>query len=116
MSKRSKPAHSLDIDIRFLLANERTLLAWIRTALALIGGGIAVTFVANDSHYGAIAGLGAVAFGALMALIGYVRYQAADAAIRAGKLPPTGAAGILVVAAVVIFALVLIVARELQLL
>jgi putative membrane protein len=29
-------------DYRFTLANERTFLAWIRTALALIAGGIAV--------------------------------------------------------------------------
>jgi putative membrane protein len=29
-------------DYRFTLANERTYLAWIRTGLALIGGGLAV--------------------------------------------------------------------------
>jgi putative membrane protein len=29
-------------DYRFSLANERTYLAWIRTALALVGGGLAV--------------------------------------------------------------------------
>jgi putative membrane protein len=29
-------------DYRFTLANERTFLAWIRTGLALIGGGLAV--------------------------------------------------------------------------
>jgi putative membrane protein len=29
-------------DYRFTLANERTFLAWIRTALGLVAGGIAV--------------------------------------------------------------------------
>lgn len=29
-------------DYRFTLANERTFLAWIRTALALLAGGVAV--------------------------------------------------------------------------
>jgi inner membrane protein YidH len=32
-----------DVDPRFSLANERTFLAWIRTALALISIGLAVT-------------------------------------------------------------------------
>lgn len=31
-----------DPDYRFSLANERTFLAWLRTALALLGGGVAL--------------------------------------------------------------------------
>ncbi|WP_262459776.1 YidH family protein [Alloalcanivorax balearicus] len=34
-------------DPRFTLANERTFLAWIRTALALLAGGIAMEAFAN---------------------------------------------------------------------
>lgn len=116
MLKWKKPKHNLDIDIRFLLANERTLLAWIRTALTLIAGGVAVAFISTDSRYGTVAGMGAVAFGGLLALIGYIRYQVADTAIRAGKLPATGISGILVVLGVVIFAATLIIARELKVL
>jgi len=101
--------------VRFLLANERTLLAWVRTGLTLIAGGVAVAFIATDSKYGTVAGLGAIAFGGLLALIGYIRYHMADAAIRAGKLPPTGIGGLLVVIGVVVFAVLLILARELQL-
>ena len=113
MFKWKKAKNDLDIDIRFLLANERTLLAWVRTGLTLIAGGVAVAFIAPERGYGTIAGLGAIGFGGLLALIGYIRYQVADAAIRSGKLPPTGVGGILVVAGVVAFSIVLITAREL---
>ncbi len=116
MFKWKKPKNDLDVDIRFLLANERTMLAWVRTALTLIAGGVAVAFISTDSQYGTVAGMGAVAFGGLLALIGYIRYQVADAAIRAGKLPATGMSGIVTVFGVVVFAALLIVAREMNIL
>lgn len=112
MFKWQKPKNELDIDIRFLLANERTLLAWVRTGLTLIAGGVAVAFIANEPGYGTVAGIGAIAFGGALALIGYIRYQVADAAIRSGKLPPTGISGILVVGGVVAFSIVLVIVKE----
>ncbi|KUJ67244.1 hypothetical protein ACZ90_29615 [Streptomyces albus subsp. albus] len=36
-------------DYRFSLANERTFLAWLRTALALVGGGFAVDQLLPDT-------------------------------------------------------------------
>lgn len=115
MFKWKKPANELDIDVRFLLANERTLLAWVRTGLTLIAGGVAVAFISTDSGYGTLAGIGAIGFGGLLALIGYIRYQLTDAAIRAGKLPARGVGSIFVVAGVVVFALSLLIMRNLQL-
>lgn len=114
MFKRQKPKNYLDVDIRFLLANERTLLAWVRTGLTLIAGGVAVAFIATDAGYGAVAGIGAIAFGGALSLIGYIRYQVADAAIRSGKLPPTGVGGMLVVAGVVAFSIALVIAKEVK--
>lgn len=35
-------SHGAEPDARFSLANERTFLAWIRTALALLAGGVAL--------------------------------------------------------------------------
>ena len=52
-SRRSRFAERLlrggsEPDPRFTLANERTFLAWIRTSLALVAGGIAVeAFIAD---------------------------------------------------------------------
>lgn len=37
-------------DARFTLANERTFLAWIRTGLALIAGGVALELLGLDLH------------------------------------------------------------------
>lgn len=39
-------------DYRFSLANERTFLAWIRTSLALVGGGFAVDQFLPDLRWG----------------------------------------------------------------
>lgn len=57
-------------DYRFSLANERTFLAWIRTALALIGGGFAVDQFLPELVWGVRAGLalGLLAAGVLCAL------------------------------------------------
>jgi putative membrane protein len=97
----------LDPDVRFLLANERTLLAWVRTALALIGGGLALTQLGNGASRPGF-GLGAIAMGAAMAMVGYARYRAADRAIRSGRLPKNGRGPAIQVAGVVALAMVLV--------
>jgi putative membrane protein len=80
-------------DYRFTLANERTFLAWIRTALALIAGGVAVTqlvpaFAVPGGRH--VLGVLLTAGGGLLAALAVRRWQRVQAAIRRdADLPPT---------------------------
>ena len=112
MAKRKK-VEKIKPDAQFVLANDRTLLAWIRTGLTLIAGGVAVAFIAGNVKYGPLAGYGAIVAGGLIAATGYYRYQSADKAMRQGKLPPVGRGGLWVVVGVGVFAAVLIFIKSL---
>jgi putative membrane protein len=103
-----KTAQELDVDTRFLLANDRTLLAWIRTSLAIEAGGLVLIQLHPDEKW---LGIIVAAFGAAVALIGYARYRDADKAIRAGRLPSAGVGPLLEVGLVVILAIGLSVAQ-----
>src|SRR5215217_5450008 len=78
-------------DYRFSLANERTLLAWLRTGLALVAGGVAVATYAPDLgvRWGSTAvALGLVLIGLGTAVAGYRRWRANEDAIAAGRALP----------------------------
>lgn len=107
MGKYHKEPEMLDPDVRFLLANERTLLAWVRTGLTLQAGGFALTHISGDSALGKIAGVVAVIFGGVVAVIGYRRFKAADRAIRSNTLPEVGRGPAVEVAVVVMIAILL---------
>ena len=74
-------------DYRFSLANERTFLAWIRTALALIGGGFAVDQFLPGLAWGIRAGmaLGLLAAGVLCALRAVNHWVRCERAMRRGE-------------------------------
>ena len=80
-------------DYRFTLANERTLLAWLRTALAVVAGGVAVATYAPDLGVpwgsGAVA-LGLVLIGLATSVSGYRRWRANEEAIRDDRPLPQG--------------------------
>ena len=90
----------LDVDARFLLANERTLLAWVRTSLTLlaVGGGLA-QFGRDLPGERALAACLTVV-GIASAVLGGVRYARADRALRRGDLPRGGRSPFWVSAAV----------------
>lgn len=78
---------SQEVDYRFLLANERTFLAWVRTALALIAGGVALdqfVVVAGARDLVAFLGIFAISLGAIVAVLGIVQWRRADRAMRSG--------------------------------
>jgi putative membrane protein len=97
-------------DPRFSLANERTFLAWVRTALALLAGGVGLEAL----HIPAQAGLRLAAAGVLLVLgllavvqgwIGWARTERSLRLARAIPGPTVGAViavGVLVAAVLVV--------------
>jgi putative membrane protein len=120
-SRRSRFAERLlpggtEPDPRFTLANERTFLAWIRTSLALLAGGIAVEAFTTDVFPEPIRrGLSVLLLllGMLLSAGSAVRWLRVEASLRSNRplpLPLIGpllAAGCAVAAAVVIAVVVL---------
>lgn len=114
-SPRRLRAEGRTPDYRFSLANERTFLAWIRTALALVAGGIAVDQFLTGMTWGmrtAIA-LALLAGGALCAVRAVNHWVRCERAMRRGEDLPvsrfpallgvaTAAAALLVVVTVVL--------------
>ena len=82
-----------DPDYRFTLANERTFLAWNRTALALIAGGIAVVQLLPDlepTWLRRLLGVPVVLLGGAIGGLSYRRWQRYERAMRTGaSLPPS---------------------------
>ena len=88
-------------DVRFSYANERTFLAWNRTALALIAAGLAVTTLLPklDVDYGRrIIGVPLIALCAYLAWTSYRRWEDNERAMRLGQpLPPSNLPRVLAV-------------------
>jgi putative membrane protein len=100
-------------DYRFSLANERTFLAWIRTALALVAGGIAVDQFLTGLRGGVRTAISVavLACAALCAFRAVNHWMRCERAMRRGEDLPvsrfpvllataTGLAAVLVLAAV----------------
>lgn len=118
MHTRSKLAQRLlpggsEPDPRFTLANERTFLAWIRTALALMAGGIAVEAFTADIFLPDVRKLLAIALlllGLLLSASACVRWLNVERAMRSQAplplpllVPVLSAGGALVTAVLIVF-------------
>ncbi|MER5491954.1 YidH family protein [Streptomyces sp. NPDC002454] len=98
-------------DYRFSLANERTFLAWLRTALALIGGGFAVDQFLPDLNTGWRIGLALALLvaGVLCALRAVNHWVRCERAMRRGEDLPVSRFPALLSLAVAVVALVMVV-------
>jgi len=109
-------ADGVEPDARFTYANERTFLAWNRTALALIATGVAATQLLPrfDFDFGRRAlGLPLIALGGFVAVTSYREWRSRQGAMRRGeplphsRVPTILAGGISVLAVVAIVLAVL---------
>lgn len=88
-----------DPDYRFSLANERTFLAWIRTALAILAGGVLLEQFSTRIGPHVVVVILAIVLGsmsAVLAVLSYLRWRANEIAMRHGhRLPLTVAVPLL---------------------
>lgn len=90
--QHSPDRHDDDVDPRFLLANERTFLAWGRTALALVAAGLAVTQLLDrfDLPGGRrLLGLPLILLGGVIAWLSHRRSNQIEHALRQGLTLPS---------------------------
>jgi putative membrane protein len=95
-------------DPRFSMANERTSLAWMRTALALVGGGVAIVSLsglATLPRWSALVGAAACLGGGMLAVRAVTAWARVERALRMRQPLPspralvTLAGGVIVLAA-----------------
>lgn len=88
-------AHGDEPDPRFTLANERTFLAWMRTALALIASGIALELLGLDLHpqLRLASSLVLIAAGVVTPLLGWIGWARTERAMRVGAPLPASVLG-----------------------
>jgi inner membrane protein YidH len=93
-------------DYRFSLANERTFLAWIRTALSLLAGGVLLEqFATKLEPRLVVVGLaiGLAALSTVLCGVAYFRWKANEIAMRLDRpLPSTIAIPLLTLAAAIV--------------
>jgi putative membrane protein len=88
---RSLYALGSEPDPRFSMANERTALAWVRTALAFVAGGVGLTSVAKIAGLSRLLDVVAAALcvlGALLAVVAVLGWRRRELAMRLDRPLP----------------------------
>lgn len=97
-------------DYRFSFANERTFLAWIRTALALLAAGVGIDVVDLDMPARLQRGLTVllILLGLASAIVAWVRWGLAERAMRRQHPLPSFGFGALFTVMLAVTAIVLV--------
>lgn len=112
MTARQPESGNNPLDYRFTLANERTFLAWIRTSLGLLAGGVAVETLVQPYRIAGVRtaiGVACIVLAVVLAVGSYTHWRDAERAMRAGgELPrsvmvPILATGVAVVSLLACF-------------
>lgn len=101
-----KPARESQVEVREHLANERTLLAWVRTGVGLVSVGLVVeragALVAAGGGGAAgvteLFGLAVAALGMLALILGTVQFVRNRRRIKTGQFVPAAASYVIVAA------------------
>lgn len=97
-------------DPRFTLANERTFLAWVRTALAMLAGGVALHALAvpATAWVRSVLVIGLVGLGGVVCAFAYVRWARVERAMRRREPLPSFGLGLVITTVLVVAAALLV--------
>ena len=113
MSEENKGAEHGQTEVREHLANERTLLSWVRTGVSLISIGLVVeragalvdaSMKVGSTSASELFGLALALLGALTLIIGTTQFLTNRRRISTGEFVPSAAAYLIIVAGSLVFA------------
>jgi putative membrane protein len=98
-------------DPRFTLANERTFLAWVRTSLAMLAGGVALHALAvpATTWVRTVLVVGLIGLGGVLCAFAYVRWAKVERAMRRREPLPSFGLGLAITVVLVVVAALLVV-------
>lgn len=101
-------SEGVEPDPRYVLANERTFLAWIRTGIAFIAGGIALSAIPlnRDESLRKWLAVVALTIGALLALWAWFSWMRVERAMRRQEPLPNSPMLVILSGAILAFAVI----------
>lgn len=103
--------HGVEPDPRFSLANERTFLAWVRTALALLGAGVGIEALrVPEAPEFRLPAAGVLLLLGLLAIVqGWVGWARSERSLRLRLALPGPTTAVIIAAGVLVAAVIVVV-------